>query len=288
MNFIGSGRGNASRSPTWATNGMVCCSQPLAAGAGIEMLKAGGSAVDAAIATNACLGLMEPTACGLGGDLFAILWDPKESKLAGLNASGRAPLASASEKIPPDVGRHDPAVLAVLVVDTRRGRRLVRAARALRALAAGTGAGSRDSVRRGRLPAFAGDRQRVVLGIGAAQGEARIRRRLYAGWGRSERWRDLSKSRAWPDAERRCEARSRIYSDRKVRRGHRRVFESQRRVLRHGRLRRERTNLGRPGEYKLPRLRRLGTAAEHPGHRGPADAEHAGGLRPRRHGPRVG
>ena len=92
MNFIGTGRGTATRSPSWGANGMVCCSQPLAANAGIETLKAGGSAVDAAIAVNACLGLMEPTACGLGGDLFAILWDPKAGKLAGLNASGRAPL----------------------------------------------------------------------------------------------------------------------------------------------------------------------------------------------------
>ena len=101
MNLIGKGRGHATRSPTWAVNGMVCCSQPLAASAGIEMLKAGGSAVDAAIAVNACLGLMEPTACGLGGDLFAIIWDPKAGKLAGLNASGRAPLAISIDKVPP-------------------------------------------------------------------------------------------------------------------------------------------------------------------------------------------
>ncbi|MGE0599522.1 MAG: gamma-glutamyltransferase [Dehalococcoidia bacterium] len=102
MNFIGTGRGSATRSASWAANGMVCCSQPLAAGAGIEMLKAGGSAIDAAIAVNACLGLMEPTACGLGGDLFAIAWDPKLGKLEGLNASGRAPLATGIDKIPPD------------------------------------------------------------------------------------------------------------------------------------------------------------------------------------------
>jgi gamma-glutamyltranspeptidase/glutathione hydrolase len=101
MDLIGSGRGAAARSPAWAMNGMVCCSQPLAAGAGIEMLKAGGSAIDAAIATNACLGLMEPTACGLGGDLFAITWDPKEALLTGLNASGRAPMAISIDKIPP-------------------------------------------------------------------------------------------------------------------------------------------------------------------------------------------
>src|SRR6185503_20213065 len=85
-------RGAATRSVVWAEHGMVCAAQPLAVQAGVEILKQGGSAVDAAIATNACLGLMEPTANGLGGDLFAIVWDPKAGKLVGLNASGRAPL----------------------------------------------------------------------------------------------------------------------------------------------------------------------------------------------------
>src|SRR6185312_13644560 len=79
------------RPPVWAQHGMVACGQPLAAQAGLEILRRGGSAVDAAITTNACLGLMEPTACGLGGDLFAITWDPGERTLSGLNASGRAP-----------------------------------------------------------------------------------------------------------------------------------------------------------------------------------------------------
>jgi len=70
---------------------MVACAQPLAAQAGLEVLKAGGSAVDAAIAINACLGLMEPTANGMGGDLFAIVWSARDKKLYGLNASGRSP-----------------------------------------------------------------------------------------------------------------------------------------------------------------------------------------------------
>ncbi len=93
-------RGAATRSVVWARNGMVCAAQPLAVQAGLDILRQGGSAVDAAIATNACLGLMEPTANGLGGDLFAIVWDPKTGKLAGLNASGRAPLAAAIAKVP--------------------------------------------------------------------------------------------------------------------------------------------------------------------------------------------
>jgi len=93
-------RGTATRSPVWAPHGMVCAAQPLAVQAGVEVLRRGGTAVDAAIAMNACLGLMEPTANGLGGDLFAIVWDPKTRQLAGLNASGRAPLALTADQVP--------------------------------------------------------------------------------------------------------------------------------------------------------------------------------------------
>src|SRR5215467_2880541 len=96
------GRGVATRSIVYARHGMVCAAQPLAVQAGLDVLKAGGSAVDAAIAVNACLGLMEPTANGLGGDLFAIVWDPKTRKLAGLNACGRSPLHLEAKQIPPD------------------------------------------------------------------------------------------------------------------------------------------------------------------------------------------
>jgi len=94
-----SARGQATRSVVWASHGMVAAAQPLAVQAGLDVLKEGGSAVDAAIAVNACLGLMEPTANGLGGDLFAILWDPKTKQVVGLNASGRAPLALTAEKV---------------------------------------------------------------------------------------------------------------------------------------------------------------------------------------------
>jgi gamma-glutamyltranspeptidase/glutathione hydrolase len=89
---------NRDRSAVVASRGMVCASQPLAALVGVDVLKAGGSAVDAAIATNAALGLMEPASCGIGGDLFAIVWSEGDRKLYGLNASGRAPAAWTLEK----------------------------------------------------------------------------------------------------------------------------------------------------------------------------------------------
>jgi gamma-glutamyltranspeptidase/glutathione hydrolase len=85
------GLAHASRSEVIAPHGMAATSQPLATQIALDILKAGGSAVDAAIAANAALGLMEPTGCGIGGDLFAIVWDAEKGQLTGLNASGRAP-----------------------------------------------------------------------------------------------------------------------------------------------------------------------------------------------------
>src|SRR5437660_1745514 len=88
---------HAGRSVVIAPHGMVATSHPLAAQIGLDILKRGGNAVDAAIATNAALGLMEPMSCGVGGDLFAIVWDAKSQKLYGLNASGRSPYSANRE-----------------------------------------------------------------------------------------------------------------------------------------------------------------------------------------------
>ncbi len=81
----------ATRSEVIAPHAMAATSQPLATQIALDVMKAGGSAVDAAIAANAALGLMEPTGNGIGGDLFAIVWDPKTKKLYGYNGSGRSP-----------------------------------------------------------------------------------------------------------------------------------------------------------------------------------------------------
>src|SRR5256886_4058305 len=93
------GKNFATRSEVLARHGMVCTSVPAATQVGIDILKRGGSAVDAAIAANATLGLMEPVSNGIGGDLFAIVYSAKENKLYGINGSGRSPLGLSYEQM---------------------------------------------------------------------------------------------------------------------------------------------------------------------------------------------
>lgn len=103
------GKTFATRSEVIAQHGMAATSQPLATQVALDILKKGGNAIDAAIAADAMLGLVEPTGSGVGGDLFAIIWDAKTQKLYGLNASGRSPRSltldyfkkNGYEKIPP-------------------------------------------------------------------------------------------------------------------------------------------------------------------------------------------
>ncbi len=111
------GKTFATRSEVIAQHGMAATSQPLATQVALDILKKGGNAIDAAIAADAMLGLVEPTGSGVGGDLFAIVWDAKTQKLYGLNASGRSPRSltldyfkkNGYEKIPP----HGPLPVSV-------------------------------------------------------------------------------------------------------------------------------------------------------------------------------
>src|ERR1051326_7015955 len=99
------GKSFATRSEVLARHGMVCTSVALATQVGIEILKRGGSAVDAAIAANAALGLMEPVSNGIGGDLFAIVYSAKENKLYGLNGSGRSPLGLSYDQMKAELAK---------------------------------------------------------------------------------------------------------------------------------------------------------------------------------------
>ena len=154
------------RSVTIAPHGMVATSQPLAAQVGLDVLKQGGNAVDAAIATNAAMGLVEPMSCGIGGDLFAIVWDAKTQKLYGLNASGRAAVQGHAASTSTTKGLNE--------IPDLRPAELV-GARA--AWTAGTSCGSSSArmplaellapsirLRRGRLPGPRGDRRLLAGG----------------------------------------------------------------------------------------------------------------------------
>ena len=111
------GKPFATRSEVYAPHAMAATSHPLATQIALDVMRSGGSAVDAAIAANAALGLMEPTGNGIGGDLFAIVWDPKTKKLHGYNGSGRSPksltLAEFQRRGLSDIPAHGPLPVSV-------------------------------------------------------------------------------------------------------------------------------------------------------------------------------
>ena len=118
------------RSVVATTLGIVAASQPLAARAGVQILERGGNAIDAAIAANATIGLMEPTGNGIGGDLFILYYEAKTGTVHGLNSSGWAP-SGADRRVPRLEGHHEDAAARHPLGDRAgRGRRMGRHARA--------------------------------------------------------------------------------------------------------------------------------------------------------------
>ncbi len=265
------GRSFATRSVVHARHGLVAAAHPLAVDIGLDVLKQGGSAVDAAIAVNAALGFLEPVACGIGGDLFALVWDAKTQRLYGLNASGRAPLALTADKVPPQPDGTIPvyspyawtvpgAVDGWFELHAKFGRlpiKQVLAPAAARARSRG----------RARGP---GHRR----GLGARrpdeQGQARLRRGLPAGRPGTEGGRGLQEP--GPGAGLRAAGRA---GPRRVLQGPDRarpggLLAAPRRLLLRGGLRPPPLRVGRAALYRLPRRAALRAAAQRPGHHGAA------------------
>ena len=156
----------ATRSPVLAQHGMAATEQPLASQIAIDILKKGGSAVDAAIAANAALGLMQPVLNGIGGDLFAIVYDPKTKKLYGYNGSGhaakgrdlakmKAEVAAAYKKAGMPAKDHIPPLGSLPVTVPGTVDALVRAARQIRQAADGRRSGARHRLCPERLSGHA-------------------------------------------------------------------------------------------------------------------------------------
>ena len=143
------------RSVVATTLGIVAASQPLAARAGVQILERGGNAIDAAIAANATIGLMEPTGNGIGGDLFILYYEAKTGTVHGLNASGWAPTGLTPEFLAVEGHHGDAAARHLLGDGAGRRRRVGRDARAVRHQAVRRAAGAGDPLRRAGLPAVA-------------------------------------------------------------------------------------------------------------------------------------
>ena len=274
------GRAFATRSEVAAQHGMACTSQPLVTQIALDILKQGGSAVDAAIAANAALGLMEPTGSGIGGDLFAIVWDAKTKKLYGLNGSGRSPKSLTLDHfkklglkhIPP----HGPLPVSVpgcvdgwFELHERFGKlpmaqvlapaiRYARKVSRSRSSSPTTGAAACPSLGKypGFLETFSVDGKR-----GPASGEVFRNPRL------AKTLELLAKDGR--DAFYKGEIARKIDAYMKANGG----------FLSYEDLAAHHSRLGRARQRQLPRLRRLGAAAQRPGHRRPADAQHPRGLR---------
>ena len=278
---------HATRSAVFGRNGMIATSQPLASAAGLKVLQDGGNAIDAAVTAAAVLAVVEPSMTGIGGDLFAIVYDAKTKTLHALNASGRSAYAATPQEYAKRGQTRMPGtgVLSVTVPGVVEGWSELLSKYGTLPMAKVGRAG--DRLREERLRGLR-DHQRPV------EGEREEARRRSGDGGdvpaqrpSAAAGRDLREPASRRDARGDRQGRPRRVLQGPDRARDRRRHEEARRPARRARLRRAQGRLGRADFDDLPRLRRLRDAAEHAGVRRPRDAEHPRGLRHQGDGPQL-
>ncbi len=280
----------ASRSPALGCSGAAGTAHPIATQVGIEMLKRGGSAVDAAVAINACLGFMEPTSSGLGGDCYAFVWDPKLRKVvrawpAPATRRSRSPLPPSAPGLKTESSRHSAPSPSPRPARSTAGGRCISAT----AGSSGPSSSSPPSITAKTVrpsprssAGISGATSQIFLRPDSGVEETANAMHTYAPGGSSPNEYDVFRN---PDFARTYKLdrrrRPRRLLRRPDRRHHRRLFQAHRRLaLAKKTSRAMQPEWIDPLVNQLPRRRRLRHGGEHPGPRHPADAQHPRELRP--------
>ena len=273
-----------------ARQGMAATSQPLATATAIRVLQQGGNAIDAAIAANAVLGVVEPMSCGIGGDLFAIVWDAKTKKLYGLNASGRAPAAATIDLFKAKGLRCDPDARAALswsVPGCVDGWDQLRQRFGTKAVARAARAG--DRLRRDRLSRSARSSPPTGGTPSASLAQIPTSAACYLPGGHAPQpgaiFRNPGLARSLRTIAQ--DGRDAFYRG-PLAEAIVRYSQSVGGLFALSDFAEHTSNVRRSGLDQLSRLRRLGAAPQRPGDRRAPDAQPARAVRPQEHGPAVG